>query len=254
MLPHVANSIDATNGSGTRIHALVIDARQGVAAVRVDVTLWSASRLRIAEVSRQTGANSAVVLQLAFAIPSTWTWHAGVLLGMIQSIAANSWVAGQASIARAHRVVFFDTATGSTAAGSGTRIVASEAHAGLAVWTIGIYLALIAMAADERSRISGKSVGADAGSLAIAIDHTVGIGSAGVRIADSAARFATALVGVSNISGSAVAFLAITGHITVGIAATGTGLTQFNRNSGLFAQPEWIADLVVRTVADRLTR
>lgn len=154
MLPDIADSIDATNGSGAGVHTLVIDAGQRVTTVRVDVTLRPASRLGIAQVSSQAGANSAVVLQLAFAIPSTWTWHAGILLGMVQGVATNSWIAGQASIARAHRVVFLDTATGSTAAGSGAGIVAAEAHAGLVVRTIGIDLALIAMAADERGGIS----------------------------------------------------------------------------------------------------
>lgn len=43
MLAHITDGIDATDGAGTGIHALVVDTRQGFTTIRVDVALWLAT-------------------------------------------------------------------------------------------------------------------------------------------------------------------------------------------------------------------
>lgn len=43
MLTYITDGIDATDGAGTGIHALVIDARQWFTTIRVDVALWLAT-------------------------------------------------------------------------------------------------------------------------------------------------------------------------------------------------------------------
>jgi len=93
VLAHIADGIDATDRSGTGIHALVVNARQGITAIRVDVAFWPASRLRITQITWDAGADSSVIQQLALTIPATRAWNARICLGMIQCIAANSWVA-----------------------------------------------------------------------------------------------------------------------------------------------------------------
>lgn len=140
------------------------------------------------------------------------------------------------------------------AAGTGTGIVAAEAHASLALWTIRIHLALIAMTAGEGCWVSRQSFRADAGDLAITGQYTIGIRSTRIGIADSATRFPTSLIGISHITGSAVAFLTISGHITVGIATTRSWLAELHRLGGFIAALEGISNLVVRAVADGLTR
>lgn len=95
VLAHIADGIDAANGSGAGIHALVVDAGQGLTAIRVDVALRLAAGLRISQISGQAGADSAVIQQLALTVSSTRTGHAGIRLGMIQSIAAHSRVSSQ---------------------------------------------------------------------------------------------------------------------------------------------------------------
>lgn len=43
MLAHITDGIDATDGAGTGINALVVDTRQGFTTIRVDVALWLAT-------------------------------------------------------------------------------------------------------------------------------------------------------------------------------------------------------------------
>lgn len=78
MLAHITDGIDATDGAGTGIHALVIDARQGFATIRIDIAIRLTTRLRITQVTRQTRADGTIVQQLAFAIQTTGAWHARI--------------------------------------------------------------------------------------------------------------------------------------------------------------------------------
>lgn len=102
--------------------------------------------------------------------------------------------------------------------------------------------------------IARQALGTDASSLAIASNNAVSIGSAGIGIAHSSTCFNTALVGISSVARAAVALLAIARHVTVSVTATRTRLAQLNRNGWLFANSEGISNLVIRTIADGLTR
>lgn len=150
-------------------------------------------------------------------------------------------------------MMLLHTAIGSVAAGTGARIVATETHAGLALWAISIHLTFIAVASNKGCWIARQALGANASSLAIASNNAVSIGSTGIGIAYSSAWFNAALVGISGIARAAVALLAIARHVTVSVAATWTRLAQLNRNGWLFANPEGISNLVIRAIADRLT-
>lgn len=61
MLAHITDGINSTDRSGTWIHALVVNARQGITAIGVNVALRLASRLRIAQVTWDARTNSAVI-------------------------------------------------------------------------------------------------------------------------------------------------------------------------------------------------
>jgi len=150
--------------------------------------------------------------------------------------------------------MFLDLAVGSLATGSGAGIVTAVAHAGLTVGTICIYLALVAVATNQGCGITGQAVGTNASGLSVAGHHAVSIGSTRIGIANGATGFTASLISISHISGATVALLTISSHIAVGIFAARSWLTKLNGNSRLVAQPERISNLVVRTVADGLTR
>jgi len=61
MLSYITNGIDAADGAGTWINALVIDAGQGFTTVGVNIALWLAARLGVTKVTWQTGADSSIV-------------------------------------------------------------------------------------------------------------------------------------------------------------------------------------------------
>lgn len=151
-------------------------------------------------------------------------------------------------------MMLLHTAVGAMSAGTGAGIVAAEAHASLACWTVRIHLALVAMTASQRCWVSRQTFWTDASHLAIAGQNTIGIGSTRVGVAGRATGFTATLVGISNIAGTTVTFLTIANHITFGIATTRSWLAEFHRLGRLVAAAEGISNLIVRAVADGLTR
>lgn len=147
MLAHITDGIDATDGAGAGIDALVIDAGQRLATIGIDVALRLAACLRTTKVAWQTRADGTIVRHFAFAIQATGTWHARIGLRCVEGKATDTRVTCESGIARANRMMLFHAAVSAVTACSRAGIVAAEAHACLVLWTIGIHLAFVAMTA-----------------------------------------------------------------------------------------------------------
>lgn len=212
----------------------MVDARFVRRTVGVDIALGFTALARVAVVVRQALAHRSLIAHRTPRVGTARTRIAGVLWSFVQAVALNRWVSCQASIAEAHRMMFFHPAMSASSAGSRARIGTAKSDAGL------VHRALIIGQAFERvatggRRITAQSWWATAAGRTIYQQYTLGTGTARVRFAHGTRLFNATSVRITNEVRFTVTLLSSFSHVAISIRTARSWLAQFRRHNGFEA-------------------
>lgn len=200
-------------------------------------------------------ANGAFSLRKAFRILTiARRWIARISDRFVLRVAKLQGISCGGGRTRTHRMVALDMANGTDAARSRTRVTTAVANARLTVGALFIDAALKAVAANTRAWVTGQSIGTLTRRLSVGQDDAMRIRTAGVRFAHRSRWLVASNVGVTQISGSAVALLLLVHHVAVGVDAAWAGGAKFLHHNWNFTLSEGISNVGLGAVTHRIQR